>query len=145
MNFLHKLFKDLWSEGEGTSDLRAQQSFRELSEDDLVKLATSLRRSSMDTIVLFALEASKPLSFVLSQAMIAFEPLVGVAFDTTPYMKIAYLLADRDKVERLLKLLEEPEAQSEISESSENTESSKDRIDNSHEDRRDKDESRVQG
>ena len=95
----------------------------EVTDDELVKLAKALRASSMDALVIFTLEMSKPLSFVLSQAMVAFEPLIGVALDTTPYIKIAYLLADRDRVEKLIKLLEMRELP---------------------DDRRDKDESRVQ-
>ena len=79
---------------------------KEFSDDEMVKLAKSLRASSMESIVIFALESSKPISFLISQFMLAFEPLVGLFLDTSPYNKLAYTLADREKVEKLIRYLE---------------------------------------
>lgn len=88
-------------------------SVKEFSDDELVKLARSLKASSMDSILIFALESSKPLSFIISQFLLAFEPLVGLFLDTGPYNKLAYMLADREKLERLIRYLEGDERKEE--------------------------------
>ncbi len=82
------------------------QAIKALEDEQLFELALRLKAFSMEPVIVFALEASKPISFIVSEAMFAFEPLVGVFLDTGPYRQVAYLLADRKRIEELLKLLE---------------------------------------
>ncbi len=94
----------------------------------LIELAKRIKASSMESVVVFALEASKPFSYIASQVMLAFEPLVGIFLNTTPYNQIAYLLADRNKIEYLLKLLEGTEDNCEKTEDREGGNKCEDRV-----------------
>lgn len=55
------------------------------------------------------LESSKPLSFVASQTMIFFDPIVKLAVPVKNYSKFQKILEDRDNIERLITAIEKYE------------------------------------
>ena len=65
------------------------------------------RRLAMPAI--FMLESVKPLSFVSSQAMICFEPIVEAFCSPAEYRLVAEGLADRENIEWLIQRLEAAE------------------------------------
>ncbi|MFP4497312.1 MAG: hypothetical protein ACLFQV_03805, partial [Vulcanimicrobiota bacterium] len=52
------------------------------------------------------LESMKPLTFVGSQAMIFFDPIVRVFAGFNGYAKLQKILEDREKVEQLISAIE---------------------------------------
>jgi hypothetical protein len=85
-----------------------------LSEEDLALIdavaekVVSLRMTV--PAILFA-ESSKPLSFVGSQFLYFFEPIVKALVKGDQYTRFAHLLEDRENVERLLVAIEAKEAE----------------------------------
>ena len=67
------------------------------------------RRLSAPAILF--LESSKPLSFLGNQAMVFFQPIVQSIFTFRSYDDVMMLLEDRENVERLLRRIEELEAE----------------------------------
>ncbi len=64
-------------------------------------------RMSIPAIVV--LESSKPLSFVASQVLVFFEPIVQSIFTIKDYEKFISLLENREQVELLIQRIEELE------------------------------------
>jgi hypothetical protein len=67
------------------------------------------RRLSAPAILF--LESTKPLSFLGNQTMVFFQPIVQSIFTFKSYDDIMALLEDRENVERLLRRIEELEAE----------------------------------
>jgi hypothetical protein len=85
------------------------QSYTEISEerrDQLIEvIAQKICQYGMITPAVFFLEMNKPLSYIGSQAMHFFSPLVSVVF--TSFDEFAYFFEDRQNLERLIVRLEE--------------------------------------
>jgi hypothetical protein len=81
-----------------------------LTEDDkqlLDRLADSLARRRLVTPAIFLLESMRPLSFVASQAMVFFRPLLdAVLRRPETWDRLSALLARRGAVELLVRRLE---------------------------------------
>jgi hypothetical protein len=75
------------------------------------RVAQRLVALRMGVPALFMLEATRPLSFVASQAMIVFEPIVGAIFNVAEYRQFQRLMEDRGNIERLMNRIEELEDQ----------------------------------
>lgn len=75
------------------------------------KLAKSLVRRRLTTPALFALEMGRPLNFIGSQAMLFFQPIVSVLFDTEGYREFARLMEHRESVAYLCERIETIEAE----------------------------------
>ncbi|MGH7725798.1 MAG: hypothetical protein ACREOU_10280 [Candidatus Eiseniibacteriota bacterium] len=60
----------------------------------------------METPAVLFLETARPLSFVGSQAMHFFDPLVRAMFTWPDYERFARLMEDRDNLERLIRAIE---------------------------------------
>ncbi len=84
-----------------------------LEEQELMELIEKVAqrvvnwRMSIPAIVV--LESGKPLSFVASQVLVFFEPIVQSIFTIKDYEKFVSLLEDREKVELLIQRIEELE------------------------------------
>ncbi len=65
---------------------------------------------------IMALETAKPLSFIGSQAMVFFEPIVQSVFSLKYYDTFRELMEDRENVERLLRLIEKYDAELQVKE-----------------------------
>lgn len=76
----------------------------------LEKVAKKVVYWRMAVPAIMALETAKPLSFIGSQVMVFFEPIVQTMFSFRHYDTFRELMEDRDNVERLLLLIEEHDA-----------------------------------
>lgn len=59
----------------------------------------------------FILEATLPLSFVASQAMLVFEPIIQSVFNIADYREFQQMMEDRTNIERLMTRIEQLEEQ----------------------------------
>jgi hypothetical protein len=64
----------------------------------------------MTVPAIFFLESVKPLSFVGSQALQFFEPMVRALFTVPEYDRFAYLMERRENLEALLAAIEQQDA-----------------------------------
>jgi hypothetical protein len=60
----------------------------------------------MSAMAIFILESTKPLSFVGSQVMVFFEPIVQTFFEFRDYESIQQMIENRDNIERLIRRIE---------------------------------------
>lgn len=72
-------------------------------------IAQKVGQYGMITPAIFFLEMNKPLSYIGSQAMHFFSPIVSVLF--TSFEEYAYFFEDRQNIERLISRLEEVSAE----------------------------------
>lgn len=70
------------------------------------RLADAVVRRGMTVPAVLFLEMSRPLSFVTSQAMVFFAPMVGVLFPLTDYERVSLLLERREGVAQLIAAIE---------------------------------------
>ena len=85
---------------------------REAEIDALLeRVARELAERRLATPAMFVLEATLPLSFVASQALIVIEPIVQSILDLKDYERFQQLMEDREKVRTLIDRLEELEEQ----------------------------------
>ena len=72
----------------------------------LTKLAEEVKARRMTTPAIFFLEMMKPLSFISSQTMIFFGPIISAFIKPDSYYRAAEIFENRDNVEFLLKEIE---------------------------------------
>jgi hypothetical protein len=93
-----------------TRDEQADALERSLTDEEkalLERLADALARRRLTAPALFLLESMQPMSFVASQAMVFFRPLIDAVLRTPEtWDRISSLLARRGAVELLLRRLE---------------------------------------
>lgn len=77
----------------------------------LEKVAKKVVQWRMAVPAIMALETAKPLSFIGSQALVFFEPIVQSIFSIKHYDTFRELMEDRENVERLLQLIEKFDAE----------------------------------
>ena len=85
----------------------------DLSAEDrafLERLARWLARRSLSVPAILFLESVKPLTFVGSQAMFFFEPMVKIFVGGAGYTRFARLMEDRGNVEVFLRAIETAES-----------------------------------
>lgn len=85
----------------------------DLSAEDralLDRIARKVVDRGMSAPAIFFLESIKPLSFVASQAMIFFAPILTTFFSRPEYDRLASILEDRGSIEELLTRIEALEA-----------------------------------
>ena len=87
------------------SEEYTQEQFDELMQ----RLAEGVVARRMAPPAIFCLEASKPLSFIASQALIVFEPMIQAIFEFRDYRTFQKILEDRENVERLIRRIEDLE------------------------------------
>ncbi len=71
------------------------------------KFADKIVKLNMSVIAVVTLESIKPLSFLASQAMVFFEPIVKVFFTAKDYDKLYKILEDRKLLEKLIRAIED--------------------------------------
>lgn len=86
----------------------AEEHAPSTAEDErfLADLAERVVRYRMEVPALLFLESLPPLSFVGSQAMVFFAPLVQALFASPQYERVGRLLEDRDHLDRLARRIE---------------------------------------
>ena len=75
----------------------------------LTRLADEVVRRRMAVPAIFVLESMRPLSFIASQGLIFFEPIVRTMLSLKDYDVFARALERRENVEWLVRYLEERE------------------------------------
>ena len=78
-------------------------------EQLIERVAQRLVELRMGIPAVFMLEATRPLSFVASQALIVFEPIVGAIFNIAEYRQFQQMMEDRANIDRLMNRIEELE------------------------------------
>ena len=81
----------------------------ERREEVLTKIAQKVVDLRLTPVAVVMLESSKPLSFVGSQLMVFFQPIVTSLFPFRQYDEVAALLEERANVEALLQKIEKLE------------------------------------
>ena len=71
------------------------------------ELAQKVSRWGLTAPTVLFLEANKPFSFIISQALLFFQPLLGFLIGDEVIGRYAQLFEDQANVERLLQLLEQ--------------------------------------
>lgn len=82
---------------------------RNRQREALGKLADLVAERNLGTPAIFMLETMKPLSFVTSQALLFFEPILEAFCTPGDYRTVAEALEDRDNLEWLIQQLEAAE------------------------------------
>ena len=77
------------------------------SEQLLDQLAQRINHWGLTLPALILLQVTKPLSFIASQGLLIFQPLLGFFYDSPRVADFADLLADRTNIDRLVARLEE--------------------------------------
>jgi hypothetical protein len=92
-------------------DERAAREGRTPEDEAILdRLAVRVVAMRMTVPAILFLESMKPLSFVGSQAMYFFEPMVRAFFSVPEYERFALLLERRETMEALLVKIEEKDA-----------------------------------
>jgi len=78
-------------------------------EEVLTKIAQKVVDLRLAPVAIVMLESGKPLSFVGSQLMVFFQPIVTALFPFHQYDEIAALFEDRSNVEALIQMIEKLE------------------------------------
>ena len=80
-----------------------------LAPEDLAlleRLAQRVVELKLETAAILTLETARPLSLVAGQAMLFFEPFAQMLFRMNDYQRWAALIARRDALEALTRLIE---------------------------------------
>ena len=75
----------------------------------LERVAQEIARRRLVAPAIFALESLRPLSFIASQAMLVFQPIVETILDVKDYVRLTETLEDRRNLEWLTQRLEQLE------------------------------------
>jgi len=81
----------------------------ERRDEVLTKIARKIVDMRLTPVAVVMLESSKPLSFVGSQLMVFFQPIVTSLFPFRQYDEVAALLEERANVEALIQMIEKLE------------------------------------
>jgi hypothetical protein len=78
----------------------------ERQEELLEKVAHRVVDMRVSAMAIFLLESTKPLSFLGSQAMVFFEPIIQPIFNFKDYKTVTEMIENRDNVEHLIRRIE---------------------------------------
>ncbi len=77
--------------------------------DLIEKIAKKVVDWRLTAPAIVVLESSKPISFVASQVLVFFDPIVKSFFNTRDYERFYTMIEDRENLERLIVAIEEEE------------------------------------
>jgi hypothetical protein len=106
-------FRDMFSsgaKGKEKEELTPQQ------EQILTKIAQKVVDWKMSVPAILFLESVKPLNYIGSQMMAFFEPFVQTLFSWKNYDEFRRMMEERGTVEKLLRKIEELDAQAQVKE-----------------------------
>ena len=75
----------------------------------LAKVLRVIIRRRLGAVALFTLESTKPLSFLASQSLIVFEPIIRTFLPVRDYDVFVQAIEDRDNIEWMIEQLERAE------------------------------------
>ncbi len=87
------------------------ENFTDEDAELIRKVAERIVRMRMTVPAIFFLESSKPLAFLGGQLLIFLEPFVQTLFNFRQYQRFAFLMEDRANWERLIRKVEDLEAE----------------------------------
>ena len=93
------------------SDSKFDKNFTPEDETLVSKVAEKIVRRRMTVPAIFFLESSKPLAFLGGQLLIFLEPFIQTLFNFRQYQRFAFLMEDRSNWERLIRKVEDLEAE----------------------------------
>ena len=93
------------------SDSKFNKDFTPEDETLVAKVAEKIVRRRMTVPAIFFLESSKPLAFLGGQLLIFLEPFIQTLFNFRQYQRFAFLMEDRSNWERLIRKVEDLEAE----------------------------------
>jgi hypothetical protein len=94
----------------------------ERAKELLAKIANQVVKRKLTVPAIMFLESVKPLTFIGSQALIFFQPIVQAFLNRREYDEFAVLMEDRENVELLLQEIERQEAEWQAREKAEKVE-----------------------
>ena len=97
----------------------------ERARELVAKIAHQIVKRKMSVPAIMFFESVKPLSFVGSQALIFFQPMVQAFLNRREYDEFAVMMEDRENVELLLQEIERQEAEWQAKERTERDEAKK--------------------
>ena len=77
--------------------------------DLIEKIAKKVVDCRLTAPAIVVLESSKPISFVASQVLVFFDPIVKSFFNIRDYERFYTMIEDRENIERLIVAIEEEE------------------------------------
>ena len=77
--------------------------------DLIEKIAKKVVDWRLTAPAIVVLESSKPISFVASQVLVFFDPIVKSFFNIRDYERFYTMIEDRENIERLIVAIEEEE------------------------------------
>lgn len=84
------------------------------TEELIVKVAKRVVELRLTPIVIVLLESAKPLSFIGSQVLVFFQPIVTSIFPLNSYEEFIKILEDRNNLEKLIQSIEKEENEREL-------------------------------
>lgn len=93
------------------SDSKFDKNFTPEDETLVSKVAEKIVRRRMTVPAIFFLESSKPLAFLGGQLLIFLEPFIQTLFNFRQYQRFAFLMEDRSNWEKLIRKVEDLEAE----------------------------------
>jgi hypothetical protein len=78
----------------------------ERQEELLEKVARRVVDLRASAVAIFLLESTKPLSFLGSQAMVFFNPIIQPIFNFKDYETVTEMIENRDNIEHLIQRIE---------------------------------------
>ena len=97
----------------------------ERAKELLAMIANQVVKRKLTVPAIMFLESVKPLTFIGSQALIFFQPIVQAFLNRKEYDEFAVLMEDRENVELLLQEIERQEAEWQAREKAERDEAKK--------------------
>jgi hypothetical protein len=87
---------------------KPEEVIQEKELDEFIeKFSDKIVALNFSILAVVTLESIKPLSFLASQAMVFFEPIVKAFFTARDYDKLYRILEDRQLIEKLITRIEE--------------------------------------
>ncbi|MEO0100507.1 MAG: hypothetical protein ABIK99_06730 [candidate division WOR-3 bacterium] len=83
------------------------------TEELITKVAKRVVELRLTPIAIVLLESAKPLSFIGSQVLVFFQPIVTSLLPLNSYEEFVKILEDRNNLEKLIQSIEEEENQRE--------------------------------
>ncbi len=104
-----KFFGNLFADP--PEDLTIGQELTEEKKKNIIeKLSKEIVRRELTVPAIVFFESIKPLTFIGSQAMLFFDPIVQIVFPTKMYGELQSFFEDRENVEKLIQGVEEEDA-----------------------------------
>jgi hypothetical protein len=96
---------------ETTDEPEFEELTAERRDELIAKISRAIVERNLTAPAIFFLESMKPLSFLGSQVMVFFDPLVRAVFDFRGYNDVRIALERRENVELLLQAIERHDAE----------------------------------